>query len=410
IKPAPTRTAATKIAAARITKRVAEDGRSEPAGAGLEGASKADASVVFGVAWPTTSPACTSKSVAVGSGKAEPTTGAMKRYPRRGMVSTKRGFSDASPSTSRSRMTALFSPWSKSTKVSPGQSRLRNSSRVTISPGFSSSTTRTWKGCSGSLIRSPCLRSSESFRSSSKTPKCKILATVAGLPMGQGGSISPLARQVKVGEREPYLSCFQRQAQGCRNVSDWTHRALHSIRRFCRIATCGASAKNTEKQPQSRPVRLCSSRWWTPIAPSRERLMNRGHFASPWHETGYRRNSQSEGTMLISEGSRKRQRFGATLLLVLALGLILTVPDQAQEAGGTILGAVTDPSGASVSDAKVVIKNMGTGVERSIATNADGLFVAPNLVPGSYQVRVEAAGFSSVVESGVVLTVGENRQ
>src|ERR1019366_2057480 len=90
--------------------------------------------------------------------------------------------------------------------------------------------------------------------------------------------------------------------------------------------------------------------------------------------------------------------------------LILTVPDQAQEAGGTILGAVTDPSGASVSDAKVVIKNMGTGVERSIATNADGLFVAPNLVPGSYQVRVEAAGFSSVVESGVVLTVGENRQ
>src|ERR1019366_10677494 len=198
IKPAPTRTAATKIAAARITKRVAEDGRSEPAGAGLEGASKADASVVFGVAWPTTSPACTSKSVAVGSGKAEPTTGAMKRYPRRGMVSTKRGFSDASPSTSRSRMTALFSPWSKSTKVSPGQSRLRNSSRVTISPGFSSSTTRTWKGCSGSLIRSPCLRSSQAFRSTSKTPKCKILATVAGLPMGQGGSISPLAPKVKV--------------------------------------------------------------------------------------------------------------------------------------------------------------------------------------------------------------------
>jgi hypothetical protein len=162
----------------------------------------------------------------VGSGKAEPATGAMKRYPRRGIVSTKRGFSDASPSTSRSRMTALFSPWSKSTKVSPGQSRLRSSSRVTISPGFSSSTTRTWKGCSGSLSRRPCLRSSQAFRSTSKTPKCKILATAAGLPMRQAGSIAPLARKVKVGERKLYLSYFQRQAQRCRNVSDWTHQVL----------------------------------------------------------------------------------------------------------------------------------------------------------------------------------------
>lgn len=114
--------------------------------------------------------------------------------------------------------------------------------------------------------------------------------------------------------------------------------------------------------------------------------------------------------MLISDGSRERQRYCATLLLILALGLILIVPARAQEAGGNILGAVTDPSGAEVSDAKVTIKNTGTGVERSMATNAEGLFVAPNLVPGTYQVRVEATGFSSAVVSDVVLTVGENRQ
>jgi len=114
--------------------------------------------------------------------------------------------------------------------------------------------------------------------------------------------------------------------------------------------------------------------------------------------------------MFISNGSRERQRYCATLLLILALALILTVPARAQQAGGTILGAVTDPSGAAVGNAKVTIKNVGTGVERSMATNAEGFFVAPNLVPGSYQVRVEATGFSSALASDVVLTVGENRQ
>ncbi len=116
--------------------------------------------------------------------------------------------------------------------------------------------------------------------------------------------------------------------------------------------------------------------------------------------------------MLIANVSRRSQSRFAVLLptLVLILVSIASVSVHAQEAGGTILGAVTDPSGAAVGNAKVTIKNMGTGVERSMATNEQGFFVAPNLVPGSYQVRVEATGFSSAVESDVVLTVGENRQ
>ena len=66
-------------------------------------------------------------------------TGAINRYPRRANVSTNRGFSAESPSASRKRLTAAFSPWSKSTNVSTGQSDARSVSRVTSSPGCSSS-------------------------------------------------------------------------------------------------------------------------------------------------------------------------------------------------------------------------------------------------------------------------------
>ena len=63
---------------------------------------------------------------------------ARDRLQRRASVSTNRGFSAESPSASRKRFTAAFSPWSKSTNVSTGQSEARSVSRVTISPGLSS--------------------------------------------------------------------------------------------------------------------------------------------------------------------------------------------------------------------------------------------------------------------------------
>src|SRR5882762_5007047 len=100
--------------------------------------------------------------------------GARKRYPLRARVSTKRGFSAESPSASRSRLTAAFSPWSKSTKVSAGHSRLRSSSRVTISPGFSSSMVRIWNGCSCRRTLEPLRLSSPPRRSASNEPKLTI--------------------------------------------------------------------------------------------------------------------------------------------------------------------------------------------------------------------------------------------
>jgi hypothetical protein len=97
-----------------------------------------------------------------------------------------------------------------------------------------------------------------------------------------------------------------------------------------------------------------------------------------------------------------------TMLVVIIL--LSTLQAAAQEAGGTILGVVTDPTGSAVANGTVTIKNMGTGVDRIIQTNGEGLYVAPNLIPGKYDVTITATGFTSAAFQNIVLTIGERRE
>src|SRR6185437_2281739 len=78
--------------------------------------------------------------------------------------------------------------------------------------------------------------------------------------------------------------------------------------------------------------------------------------------------------------------------------LLLSVPVLAQSTVGTgsIVGSVTDPSGAVVSGAKVTVTNVATGQVVSTGTNSSGAYNSGALVPGSYKVQVSAKGFSSV--------------
>ena len=78
----------------------------------------------------------------------------------------------------------------------------------------------------------------------------------------------------------------------------------------------------------------------------------------------------------------------------------------AQTAGGTILGRMGDPSGAVIPNAEVVIKNQATGVTRVVRTNDNGLYQAPNLGPGTYEITATAPGFETEVVSNIVLNVG----
>jgi len=76
-------------------------------------------------------------------------------------------------------------------------------------------------------------------------------------------------------------------------------------------------------------------------------------------------------------------------------------------ANGTILGTVTDNSGAVVGNAKVDVTNMATGVATHTQTSVNGDFTAPYLAPGIYSVTVQAPGFQKAVADNVTLVVAQ---
>ena len=99
-------------------------------------------------------------------------------------------------------------------------------------------------------------------------------------------------------------------------------------------------------------------------------------------------------------------RAGRSIAVLLALAYLSAGEARAQVAGATLSGTVTDPSGAVIAGAQVVIANKATGVSRTVTTDAAGLYTAPNIQPGDYEVTITAAGFSTTKEQNVTLTVG----
>jgi len=89
------------------------------------------------------------------------------------------------------------------------------------------------------------------------------------------------------------------------------------------------------------------------------------------------------------------------LFVVLAL-LLVPVLSQAQGLG-SIAGRITDPEGASVPNAKVTAVQVGTGFSRAAMSDPEGLFVIPSLQPATYNLTVEATGFGTSKESGIIL-------
>jgi hypothetical protein len=88
-------------------------------------------------------------------------------------------------------------------------------------------------------------------------------------------------------------------------------------------------------------------------------------------------------------------------------GLAGATAAQAQVTTGTIIGTVKDALGAAVPGATVTIANQGQGTSSTHATDADGSFNAPFLIPGIYDVTIELAGFRKHVHRGVVLQVNQ---
>ena len=95
--------------------------------------------------------------------------------------------------------------------------------------------------------------------------------------------------------------------------------------------------------------------------------------------------------------------FAVCLFFIVSAGLLYGQGG----ANGTILGTVTDSSGAVVGNAQVDVTNVATGVVSHTSTSANGDFTSPYLAPGIYSVTVQAQGFQKAVADNITLAVAQ---
>ena len=99
------------------------------------------------------------------------------------------------------------------------------------------------------------------------------------------------------------------------------------------------------------------------------------------------------------------KRFGLIVLLstVFVAGVRFS---GGQTSTGTIAGTVQDATAAVVPGATVTVTNSDTGIKRTAVTDEVGRYHMPGLIPGSYEVQVQATGFQTEIRKGIQLTVG----
>ncbi len=95
------------------------------------------------------------------------------------------------------------------------------------------------------------------------------------------------------------------------------------------------------------------------------------------------------------------------LTAVLSVAAVVSMAAQTQITTGVIEGAVADESGAVLPGVDVELRNVDTNLTRTLVTDRDGRFVALQLPPGRYTVTFKLAGFATLVNEGVLVSVGE---
>ena len=104
----------------------------------------------------------------------------------------------------------------------------------------------------------------------------------------------------------------------------------------------------------------------------------------------------------------KRKSIWLTVLLVsIQWAVFHPQPLWGQITTATILGAITDETGALIPGVTVTIRNEGTGLSRTVISDDSGKYLAPRLPVGTYEVSGELTGFKRVVISGLVLQVDQ---
>lgn len=99
-------------------------------------------------------------------------------------------------------------------------------------------------------------------------------------------------------------------------------------------------------------------------------------------------------------------RWAATL----AIAWLYAAPPAHAQADASISGIVRDASSAGIEAATVHVKNLETGLERELQTDAAGRFHAPSLAVGSYELIADKPGFRPERRPGIVLVVGQHEE
>lgn len=103
----------------------------------------------------------------------------------------------------------------------------------------------------------------------------------------------------------------------------------------------------------------------------------------------------------------KKKVFHILCAVALALAQIVPAFAQADAATATLKGTITDQNDAVVVGAAVTVKSVEKGITRIDKTGSSGIYQIPLLQPGTYELRIEAAGFETKVVSQIELTVGQ---
>lgn len=95
-----------------------------------------------------------------------------------------------------------------------------------------------------------------------------------------------------------------------------------------------------------------------------------------------------------------------SVLVAVFLCLFCSAAAWAQDTA-TIVGTVTDPTGAVIPEVRVTVSNPDKGYSRELLTDTAGAYVAAKVPIGSYAITAEATGFQRTAVEDVVLTVGQ---
>jgi hypothetical protein len=97
-----------------------------------------------------------------------------------------------------------------------------------------------------------------------------------------------------------------------------------------------------------------------------------------------------------------------TVLIGAAMFYCTLITTLAQTATGGLRGVITDASGAALPGATVTARNMATGVETKTTATGEGVYSIPRILPGKYNVAVEAQGFKKTEVTDIEVSIGKD--